>query len=162
VYGSCIPRDKTTLRENVLLCINDITLWMTSNRLKLNPTKTEFMLCATSNMQRLVDRAPFIVQGVSISPSPSVRLLGVLIDSELTLTDQVSFTVSSCFYQLRRLRSVRCSIPLEAVKSVVNAFVISWHILTQMIHRCTEAVFRGIRQHCETMSSRALMTLRSG
>jgi len=99
--------------------------WMTSNRLKLNPTKTEFMLCATIHMQRLVDRALFIVQGVSISPSPSVRLLGVLIDFELTLTDQVSSTVSSCFYQLRRLRFVRRSIPLEAAKSVVNAFVIS-------------------------------------
>jgi len=98
---------------------------MTSNRLKPNPTKTVFMLCATSHMQRLVDRARFIVQGVLISPSPSVRLLGVLIDSELTLTDQVSSTLSSCFYQLRCLRSLRRSISLEAAKSVVNAFVIS-------------------------------------
>jgi len=40
-------RDQTTLRDNVLWYINGIRQWMTSNRLKLNPTKTEFMLCAT-------------------------------------------------------------------------------------------------------------------
>jgi len=54
-----------------------------------------------------------------------VKLLGVHIDSVLSLNTQVSRTVSSCFYQLRRLKAVRRSLPIEAAKTVVSSFVTS-------------------------------------
>ena len=54
-----------------------------------------------------------------------VKLRGVHIDSVLSLNTQVSRTVSSCFYQLRRLKAVRRSLPIEAAKTVVSSFVTS-------------------------------------
>ena len=48
VYGFCRFEDRLQLKNRVLDCINAIASWMASNRLKLNPTKTEFMWCATS------------------------------------------------------------------------------------------------------------------
>jgi len=41
------------------------------------------------------------------------------------VTKHVSSTVSSCFFQLRRLKGVRRSLPLEAAKTVVSSFVTS-------------------------------------
>ena len=49
-----------------------------------------------------------------------VKLLGVHIDSVLSLNTQVSRTV-----QLRRLKGVRRSLPIEAAKTVVSSFVTS-------------------------------------
>ena len=43
LYGSCLPSKAAALRSNVLQCIEDVTAWTASNRLELNPDKTEFM-----------------------------------------------------------------------------------------------------------------------
>jgi len=126
IYGSCHPRDSKTLREKMLHCISDVSTWMASNRLKLNPAKTELMWCSTPGMAHHVDHVtPFIIGHVPVKPVTTVRLLGVMLDSELTMTTHVSRTVSTCFYQLRRLKSARRSLPTESAKSLVSAFVTS-------------------------------------
>ena len=51
IYASCKPKDSKTLKANILQCINDISSWMSSNRLKLNPTKTEFMWCSSPSQR---------------------------------------------------------------------------------------------------------------
>ena len=43
IYGSCKPSNVADLRSSMLRCIDDVTAWTSSNRLKLNPEKTEFM-----------------------------------------------------------------------------------------------------------------------
>ena len=125
IYASCKPKDSKSLKTNVLQCINDVSSWMSSNRLKLNPTKTEFMWCSTPSQRHLINDEPFDVAGISIKPVSSVKLLGVFIDGDLSMSTQVNKTISSCFYQLRRIKSVRRSLPMEAAKTVVNAFVVS-------------------------------------
>ena len=83
------------------------------------------MWCATSRMQQHIDRAPFIIGNVSIEPQSKVQLLGVTLDSDLSMASHVSRTVSTCFFQLRRLKSIRRSLPIEASKSLVSALVFS-------------------------------------
>ena len=45
------------------------------------------------------------------------------VQCELSMSDHVSNVVSSCFYQLRQLRSVRRCLPFEARRSLVTAFI---------------------------------------
>ena len=125
VYSNCLPKDADALKDKMLLCLNEIRSWMDSNRLKLNPSKTEFMWCSTTHQRHLISNAPFDFGGVQIAPAKSVRLLGVTIDSELNMSTHISKTISSCFYQLRRMKSVRRSLPIDAAKTVINAFIIS-------------------------------------
>ena len=54
-----------------------------------------------------------------------VQLLGVTLDSDLSMNSHVSKTISSCFYQLRRLKSIRRSLPMEAIKTLISALVFS-------------------------------------
>jgi len=83
------------------------------------------MWCSTPYQQHLIDTTPFDLQGAVIVPSKTVRILGIMFYSDLTMSTAVSHTVSTCFHQLRRLRLVRKSLPITAAKVLVNSIVIS-------------------------------------
>jgi len=49
--------------------------------------------------------------------------LGVIIDSRLTMADDVATVCRSCYYKLRQLHSVAQSLSSEAAKAVAHAFI---------------------------------------
>jgi len=53
----------------------------------------------------------------------SARDLGVVVDSQLTMSANVSSTCRSAYYQLRQLRPVIRSLSVNAAKTAVQAFV---------------------------------------
>jgi len=55
----------------------------------------------------------------------TVRLLGVTISFDLSTDKHVSNTSSSCFYWLRQIRRIRCSLDTASAKTLVHAFVSS-------------------------------------
>jgi len=55
----------------------------------------------------------------------AVRVLGVLITPDLSLDKHVTAVNAKCYFQLRQLRRVRCSLDEESVATLVHAFVTS-------------------------------------
>ena len=55
----------------------------------------------------------------------NVRNLGVTVDSALTFQPHIGCVVSSCFYQLRRMKGSLKQLPFDIARSIVNCFVIS-------------------------------------
>ena len=55
----------------------------------------------------------------------TVRDLGVVLDSELSLSPHINQLVSRCFFQLRRIKSCVKALPTEVAKAVVNSFVVT-------------------------------------
>ena len=51
--------------------------------------------------------------------------IGVILDSELSLSDQVGRLSQSCFYQLRQLCQIRRTLTDKAAMTLVNAFIVS-------------------------------------
>src|SRR5664279_2850233 len=98
---------------------------MSSNRLKLNADKTEFIWLGTRQQLRKISQQPLDVGGASVEPVSRVRDLGVIIDDKLTMAAHVNHVVSGCFNQLRQLRSVRRCLPFEARRAFVTAFISS-------------------------------------
>src|SRR6218665_1718665 len=86
---------------------------MLSNRLRLNPEKTDFMWCATRRPCIHLDTGEPSVCRALKRPSNSVRDLGVLLESDLSMRSHVAWTVGCCFYQLRLIRSCIKSLPVE-------------------------------------------------
>ena len=119
------PQLADSAQTCLIACLDDFAQWMSANRLKLNPDKTEFMRCATAR------RLPQLVKEVvtfgnsTILPATTVRNLGVVVDQKFSFQSHVNKTVSSCFYQLRRLKSSVKALPFETAKTLVNSFVIS-------------------------------------
>jgi hypothetical protein len=125
IYASCPAADGQPSASRLLRCIEDISLWMASNRLKLNPDKTQFIWLGSPQQLEKVGEVRLTVGGVDVSPLDCVRDLGVTLDSRLTMRQHVNVVARSCFYQLRQLRSVRNSLTFEALRTVVQAFVVS-------------------------------------
>ena len=107
-------------------CLTDIQLWMNSNKLKLNPDKTEFMIIGTDNQRNILSKLlPVNILGNYLYPSTSVRNLGVIFDSDLKFSKHVSSICSSCFYHIRDFSRVRRHLDTSAAIILVNALVSS-------------------------------------
>src|SRR6218665_2444678 len=79
---------------------------MSSNCFKLNPSKSEFLWCTTLRLRHLLDGSTFALADAEVLPAVVIRNLGVYFDSCLTRTAHVSQLVRSCFYQLRRIKTI--------------------------------------------------------
>ena len=76
VYASCSPSDAVVLRDKLLECIHSIQKWMASNRLMLNPAKSEFIWYASPRRAHLIDRSHFVLKNGTFAVSTVVRNLG--------------------------------------------------------------------------------------
>ena len=68
-----------------------------------------------------VSQVQLIVGGEVVTESDTVRDLGVTLDAQLTMKKHVDGVARSCFYQLRQLRSIRRSVPTDALNTLVHA-----------------------------------------
>ena len=108
----------------IAACFNDIRLWMNSNFLKLNDTKTEFIIFSPSNHQ--FPRELHLKLGDNtVSPSERVRNLGVILDSHLSMEQQINATTRTCYFHLRSISKIKKCLPEATCKTLVQALVIS-------------------------------------
>jgi len=117
-YASCAAPDQQTVTDRILACAADIDSWMSSNRLKLNAEKTEFIWLGTHQQMAKITLSPLQVKDQLITPLDKVRELGVIIDGELSMDQHVRNVVRGCFYQLRQLRSIRRSLTIDARRTL--------------------------------------------
>ena len=125
LYASCVPSDSVQLSQRVLLAIETIGTWMSSNRLRLNPDKTQYIWFGTRQRLKNRDIRGLTALSSSLVETSSVRDLGVILDSELTMEEHVIKLCQTCFFHLRRIRSVRRSLTSQALNTLVHAFISS-------------------------------------
>jgi len=65
------------------------------------------------------------VGSVSVALVDSVRDLGVLLHSDMSMDAHLTRLVSSCFGVLRQIRCIRRSLPREALSTLVTSFITS-------------------------------------
>ena len=104
-------------------CVAEINKWMGSNRLKLNPSKTELIWLGSSRRLEHCPVGELNIAGVPIKPATHVRDLGVMIDNDLSLQAHINHVTQTCFYHLRQLRVVRRSLTTDTAHSLVRALV---------------------------------------
>ena len=61
-------------------CITGVSAWMDQSKLKLNPSKTEFLLIGSkSQRQKFINLLPRAVLDNKMNPADSARNLGVFL-----------------------------------------------------------------------------------
>jgi len=102
-------------------------MWCAAKRLQLNADKTEILWVDSAvNLRKLSAEELNIRVGQSVvKPVTTVRNLGVLIDAELSMRDHISRLAQTCFFYLRRLRSVRRQLGQDVTKRLVCALIVS-------------------------------------
>ncbi len=116
LYLSFQP-DDPTVAARISGCLADISAWMKEHHLQLNLAKTELLVFpATPTLQH-----DFTIQlGSSIiTPSTSVRNIGVIVDDQLTFKEHIAKT-------------------LDAIFSVYFPFWVNYYLLIicQDLHQC--------------------------
>ncbi len=96
---------------------------MKEHHLQLNLAKTELLVFpATPTLQH-----DFTIQlgSSTITPSASVRNLGVIFDDQLTFKEHIAKTARSCRFALHNIRKIRPFLTEHAARLLVQALVIS-------------------------------------
>ncbi len=122
LYLSFRP-DYSTVAARISGCLADISAWMKEHHLQLNLAKTELLVFpATPTLQH-----DFTIQlgSSTITPSASVRNLGVIFDDQLTFKEHIARTVRSCRFALHNIRKIRSFLTEHAAQLLVQALVIS-------------------------------------
>ncbi len=122
LYLSFRP-DDPTVAARISGCLADISAWMKEHHLQLNLAKTELLvLPATPTLQH-----DFTIQlgSSTITPSASVRNLGVIFDDQLTFKEHIAKTARSCRFALHNIRKIRPFLTEHAAQLLVQALVIS-------------------------------------
>jgi len=90
-------------------CITEVGQWMSANRLKLNAHKTELLWAGSKHgLAYFGSNRPSLRQGAdTVTASEHVRLLGVMMSSNLSLEKHVDTVCYKCFFWLRWLKRVR-------------------------------------------------------
>ena len=105
------------------MCTSEISNWMSYNRLKLNEEKAESLIADTGRQRSKVSIDSLNMAGIDIKPSTSVRNLGVIIDQDLSLKEQVNATCRSCYDHLRSIIQIRPSLLHTIVQSCISSRV---------------------------------------
>ena len=95
LYASCSATDGSTSAAQLLHCITDIADWMTSNHLKLNSEKTQFMWLGSSYYTASVSCLPLSVGGSTVFPDDTVRNLGLMRSSPRETTSTTWYAAAS-------------------------------------------------------------------
>ena len=125
LYDHCLACDTAQLSVRLAQCIEVMGQWMSSNRLKLNASKTEFIWLGSTRRLARCTFDPIIISGVPIQPSSTVRDLGAYIDSGMSYTDHVTRLTRTCFFHIRQLRSIRRSLTVDSSHTLVRALILT-------------------------------------
>ena len=96
---------------------------MIKHKLKINDSKTEFMVLTSSFLKQQFNDLQIKVGNSQIEPSPTARNLVVIFDSHLNLESHINSVCRSAYYYLRNIRTVRNMLTDDACSQLIHALV---------------------------------------
>ena len=81
LYISFKCKDPLELMTKLNMCISDIRVWMIEYKIKINDSKTEFIIFRTPLLKQNLSDLSVSVGDMQVSPSSKVRDLGVVLNS---------------------------------------------------------------------------------
>ena len=118
----------TEHRRRLKTCVESLRDWCSSRRLQLNLDKTEliwFGFRAYLVKLRQLDVTSLNLCSVAVEPGDSIRDLGVILDSKLSMGVHISKILFSCFFHLRHLWRLRPLIDTAFAQRLASAFILS-------------------------------------
>ena len=122
-FDSSDADNSLTILSSIL---DSVHAWLTSNRLSVNPSKTEYLIIGTPQQRsKLTNISSIPFQGTDLTPTDSTRNLGVIFDKELSLKQNISSVCKTSYYHIRQLRQVRSFLDTNYAIVLANSLVAS-------------------------------------
>ena len=117
LYISFASGDSVAALNGLQSCLASVPSWMSTNKLKLNPDKTKFLLIGNERQwSKYLSMFPIELLSVTTNPAKSARNLGIIFDKNFTFRLQISVVCNSCFYHMRDLWRIRHHLDLDSAK----------------------------------------------
>ena len=117
LYVSFSSGDSAAALSGLQSCLASVQSWMSTNKLKMNPDKTEFLLIGKERQRtKYLSMFPIEVLGVETYPVKSAHNLGGIFDKNFNFRSHISAICSSCIYHIRDLRRIRRHLDLDSAK----------------------------------------------
>ena len=93
--------------------------------LKLNNDKTEFFIATSPHNKQFIPPVTLQVGSDIIHPSETVRNLGVIFDTHMTMTSQISALCGSLNLHLRNITRIRRYLNFETCNHIIRSLLLS-------------------------------------
>ena len=103
----------------------DIRKWLTSNYIKVNDQKTEFLPIVPVSAKKLINELRISVGGALIPAVDKVKNLGVYLDNHMNMSANTSETVRCWYFHIHHIGQINKFLPRQTRERVVNALVTS-------------------------------------
>ncbi|XP_035699698.1 uncharacterized protein LOC118432269 [Branchiostoma floridae] len=113
------------IRTKTLVDLECVAKWSDHNMLKLNNGKTKTMLVGTSKKTRVAPPLQLELRGQSLQQVPTVKLLGVHVDQNLTFDNHIDHVVKNCNRSMAQVNRVRKLLPRRLRIKLIQALVLT-------------------------------------
>ena len=115
-----------TLNANILsTCWKAVEQWLCCNKLKLNNSKTQYILFGRTCKQSSSVANAFSVVDFLQTSSICVKNLGVLLDSNLSMEGQIKSITKKCLFSIHNIGKIRKYLNQDSCKMLVIYLIIS-------------------------------------
>ena len=126
LYVSFSSRNSAVSLSSLKSYLDSVQLWMSGNKLMLNPDKTEFLLIGHERQRsKRLAMFPVDLLGLQTTSVKAARNLGVIFDTNFNVRSHVSAVCRSCRYHIRDLRRMRRYLTFDSAKLLAHALVSS-------------------------------------
>ena len=125
LYISFKCKDPLESLTKLNMCIPDIRVWMIKNKLKINDSKTEFIIFQSPLLKQNLSDLSVSVGDMQVPPSSKVRELCVVFDQYLTFHDHISGICKSTHFHLRGIGRIRNILTFDATAQLIHALITS-------------------------------------
>ena len=106
-------------------CLSNIKTWMDGNRLRMNSSKTEFLIVCSRKQLQKTNTCNLDVNGDLINRSHSIKYLGVEVDENLNFKNQISYKCKVAMGNFYRLKQIRGILTKQSAKVLACCLVLS-------------------------------------
>lgn len=108
VYMVIRPFDKWgDISARLEACLSDISSWISINKLKLNHEKTELIVFSSHQRMDSTRSLKMKTGFDTVEAVHSVKNLGVIFDSDLTMESQINSVSRAYYYHIRNIGRIR-------------------------------------------------------
>ena len=104
-------------------CISDLRTWMINHKLKINDSKTEFLIIRSQFSKATLPKLTVTVGDTEISSSDKARNLGVIFDSFMNLEPHITQVCRVAYMHLSNVRKIRNMLTDEAASQLIQLYM---------------------------------------
>ena len=118
----------------------DVKLWMDHNRLKMNDSKTKFIMFASGQMLQKCVTTELDVNGSDIQQSSIIKYLGAWLDQHLQLVHHITLKCRTAMLNFQKIKFIQPTLTVDAAHALVRGLV------TSHLDYCN-AIFSGLPEY---------------